>query len=974
MSSNPTPIRQNFLVRFFDNFLQERNIKWMLVVGMMILLASSLLLVSAHWTTCTPVWKYLIFLSYTVAIVLVGDWTGRRLGLRRTGTMLQGLTVLLVPISFLVLRWVRGDTGPTEPLQHLVLLGINIAFSVVATQRVFHHFLRGNQPTFLISFLLLSLAGAVVPGLPEAWAPWTALALWTVFAVGSVKVNRHVFWLTEEHRAPRIFGFFPILLLGSQFFLLFALHAPNQIGLDWLGLGLVLTAIPILLTADGVAKVFQQRTGDLVRPLPWAIIAPMGLGLLLCACGVCLAATSLTPPFRTHALVLASALAAGMMAVVARRTNKSAFVWVMLPSVVIAYNFLPSFFIDVARAILAQAAHSVQEARLPYAYNGLTYLPLLLTLMAAGAWLTRKDNELFALPIRRFAMALGCLMLAVSLGHVKALFPVALCMTAAFALQVIRFREGRLAALGILAWMMASVGFVPFAEQVLGWTMPGQAEIAFLTAGAAVLLLAGRFLDERISRLISENFHRQSDAYVPNVWRTLCQNVSLVVTFGLAGYWLVQFPRQPLEFASWPGPLAVSLLLLVQAWRNPGAIRWSCMLLINWQILSMTVLVFGPPLHTLQQLGRMDVLPFCLPLALVSMGSILAWQALGKTEHGFWRALVAWHLSALRILAIVAMVATLQQPVMTPIELALASLFFTLAIAAELIAACRQQAEERVWIAEGIALLAVGYFVCFGVIVLGQGLSMFIILGVGVLAWAVGQMASAHKTLGVLTTPLQTTALILPMATVALGLHHHVFQKPVWLGANSLALLLASSFYFWRGLERAHKPTLLLSGAILNVALVLLWRELVWTDPQFFMIPIGISILGLVQFLKQEIPEKYHDPLRYLGALVILVSPTFHIVDGSWIHLFSLMAVSVGIVLLAIGIRVRALMYAGTAFLVADLVAMVVRGSIDNPNVLWMAGLSLGAAVITLGAFCERNREVMLDRVRVLSDALKQWE
>jgi hypothetical protein len=129
-----------------------------------------------------------------------------------------------------------------------------------------------------------------------------------------------------------------------------------------------------------------------------------------------------------------------------------------------------------------------------------------------------------------------------------------------------------------------------------------------------------------------------------------------------------------------------------------------------------------------------------------------------------------------------------------------------------------------------------------------------------------------------------------------------------------------------------------------------------------------------VQFLKQEIPEKFHDPLRYLGALVILVSPTFNIVGGSWIHLFSLMAASVGIVLLAIGIRVRALMYAGTAFLVADLVAMVVRESVDNSNVLWMAGLLLGAAVITLGAFCERNREVMLDRVRVLSDALKQWE
>src|SRR5205823_4519221 len=160
-------------------------------------------------------------------------------------------------------------------------------------------------------------------------------------------------------------------------------------------------------------------------------------------------------------------------------------------------------------------------------------------------------------------------------------------------------------------------------------------------------------------------------------------------------------------------------------------------------------------------------------------------------------------------------------------------------------------------------------------------------------------------------------------------------------------LLFASGFYFWRGLERPSKPMLILSGLILNLAMFVLWRELAWNDPQFFMIPIGISILALVQLLKQEIPERFHDPLRYLGALVMLV---------------------------AMGLRVRALIYTGTAFLVADLVAMVVRGSVDNPNVLWMAGLALGAAVIALGAVCERNREALVGRIRVLADALKQWE
>jgi hypothetical protein len=297
MSNHPAPVPRSFLVRFCDSFLQDRNIKWMLAVGMLILLGSSLLLVTTHWDAYTPSWKYVIFLGYTAVIFGLGEWARQRLALPRTATVLQVLTVLLVPITFLVLHWVqREQAGLVDFGFHLVLGSCNLVFAVMAARRIFHHFLRGHQPTFLAGYLVLALAGAVVPGLPEAWAAQVALFLWAVFAMGSVKVNRHVFWLTEEQRAPRIFGFFPILLLGAQFLILFALHAPHKITLDWLGVGCVLVAIPVLCTADAVARVFQQRTGDLVRPLPWPIVGPLALGLVLCAGGIFLAGASLLPP------------------------------------------------------------------------------------------------------------------------------------------------------------------------------------------------------------------------------------------------------------------------------------------------------------------------------------------------------------------------------------------------------------------------------------------------------------------------------------------------------------------------------------------------------------------------------------------------------------------------------------------------------------------------------------------------------
>ena len=107
---------------------------------------------------------------------------------------------------------------------------------------------------------------------------------------------------------------------------------------------------------------------------------------------------------------------------------------------------------------------------------------------------------------------------------------------------------------------------------------------------------------------------------------------------------------------------------------------------------------------------------------------------------------------------------------------------------------------------------------------------------------------------------------------------------------------------------------------------------------------------------------------------MILVSPTFHIVGGSWLHLFSLMVISVGVTLAAMGLRIRALMYTGVGFLVADLIAMLVRGSIDNPSILWIAGITFGTLVIGLAAYCERHREKLLQKMRLVASQLDAWE
>ncbi len=712
-------------------------------------------------------------------------------------------------------------------------------------------------------------------------------------------------------------------------------------------------------------RVVQQRTGDLLRPLPWAVLAPLGMGVTLCTAGVCLAATGLiAPPHRGHALVFAAGITAGLMTLVARRTGKVAFVWAMLIALTLTYQFSPAFFLELVKSMARQGAALVREDRLPFAFYGLTYLPLLAGLMIASRWLTPR-SPLFGRPMRHYCIGVACLLLALSVGHVKAVFPVGLVMTLVFAVQVVLFRNRWLTVGAVCAWMLAAFGFADFLGLVRDVSLPDGFRLGCLTAAVGVLLVASRWVDPWLARL--------QDVSGTLSLRLICH----VLTPGLACCWMGQTVLMPAA-SSWVNGVLLGLLLVYQAARDrEPAIRLPALIIVNWQALVLVLSLLVPHRTWLVDLHAADLRQVQLPLSLAAAISLLLWLTF---EHGFatpWRHLVHGQQGAMRVVIALALgYSLIALPGLGAIDVLLAVAAILLTMLAEGVAAYREQSEPRGWLVIALALAGVGYFHWFHVLHLGSGAGMFVILGLALVLRLGKEAADRHPRSAVLARPFAWTAFALPLAAVTLGVHRHfAVEHPHWLGTNSLALLLAAGFYFWRGVEEHDKHLLLVAGLILNVALALLCRELAWSDPQCFMVPIGITVLALVQLFKDELAEHWHDPLRYLGALVILVSPIFHIADGwSWLHLFTLMLASVGVVLVAIGLRVCALMYTGTAFLLADLVAIVVRGSFDNANVLWIAGLALGTGVLALGAACERNREALLQRMRVVAEALKQWD
>jgi hypothetical protein len=492
------------LERFFDSFFHPTSIKWMLVVGAAIVLGSSLMLVTREWSDWSAAIKFLAILGYTAAIYLFAEVGDRRLGLKSTGNVLRALCILLLPVMFLGLGWVatqESSTGLPVLFEISILFLPATALICVAGKNVFQHFLRGHQLTFLTSYVLLALAGILPRMVDPGWAIVCLAGFWAVMTVGVIKVNRHVFWLTEEHRMPRIFGFFPILLLGAQFLMLCGTKllfvAPTQ----WFGLATVLLATTVLGTTRSIASVFRTRTGDLVRPLPWSIALPLFVGVLLAFAGVCVSFVG----FRfvgptTFAVVPTAIVAAALMMAVAYDTRHWGFTALALLLVTCAYQCAPTLIMDWIHLLKDRAAAAVNEPKLPLAFYGITYLPLLATLTGASCWLTKIKRRDMSLPIQVFVTGVACLLWLSSLTNVKATLVVAAINALSFIGYGIAFRDRRYIVGALVGVFLCAAVWVPFANAMFHADLNPH-WIALSLSILALLFYAAKFIDKLINVL-----------------------------------------------------------------------------------------------------------------------------------------------------------------------------------------------------------------------------------------------------------------------------------------------------------------------------------------------------------------------------------------------------------------------------------------------------------------------------------------
>ncbi|HEY9648077.1 MAG TPA: hypothetical protein V6C88_17005, partial [Chroococcidiopsis sp.] len=119
----PGPVAQRI-----QSLVSELSVIWLLFLGVFLVVVSSGVLAASQWRNFSPIGQYLVLLGYTVAFGGAGVWTGRSPNLQLTTRMVQGATVLLIPINIWMMDAIAIWRYPlgiiTTAIASLALLGM----------------------------------------------------------------------------------------------------------------------------------------------------------------------------------------------------------------------------------------------------------------------------------------------------------------------------------------------------------------------------------------------------------------------------------------------------------------------------------------------------------------------------------------------------------------------------------------------------------------------------------------------------------------------------------------------------------------------------------------------------------------------------------------------------------------------------------------------------------------------------------
>ncbi|MEA5502460.1 DUF2157 domain-containing protein [Halotia wernerae UHCC 0503] len=194
----PQPAKPNFLATMLQSLGAELSVRWLLFLGVFLVVVSSGVLAASQWERFPASGQYGVLFAYTLSFWGFSFWAGRQNNLRLTAQTLLIVTLLLIPVNFWAMDSFRLWQNPLNWLTVAIACPILTLVTVLlcSNRVVFNNLPTGKLP--LVNVLGLSYLhwGWQLPSFPLI-AVYVAMVGTTIITVYQ---NRSLQLANEDRR------------------------------------------------------------------------------------------------------------------------------------------------------------------------------------------------------------------------------------------------------------------------------------------------------------------------------------------------------------------------------------------------------------------------------------------------------------------------------------------------------------------------------------------------------------------------------------------------------------------------------------------------------------------------------------------------------------------------------------------------------------------------------------------------------
>ena len=394
----------NIINRVWHNFLDELSIRWLLFIGIFLVVISSGVLAASQWNNFPRLGQYFIFLAYTIGFWGFGFWSSKQDNLRLTSQTLSAIALLLVPINCWIISYFRLGNNVLEWIA--LPIALMILTTIVYKQ-------SDNNKFFTALFLLLSYLHLVWQFIPSP--------LIAVYG-GIVAVSLIYYFLLLPRRKYSGSNLLFILSAWSLLLVRVLLNDNNYIadcGIAIAIFGWILATIYLTkekqfevtasesLTATQLTNTFLSKVFQIISIILFTItwLLSVLIGIL---------DSSLFFWQTVGISALAIHLFSQRLTIYWRKRDLTAIFFIGLQTLYIAKELIPPSF----RSNALNLAVTISKTEyLPESVFGVTLFPYVILFIAIASWLYRRQKSDLALYAEILTMLLGITLTCLSLAN-----------------------------------------------------------------------------------------------------------------------------------------------------------------------------------------------------------------------------------------------------------------------------------------------------------------------------------------------------------------------------------------------------------------------------------------------------------------------------------------------------------------------------------------------------------------------------